>query len=142
MTSLNTFPSLDRLLPHTFGFDRVFDMLDEAANLANSSNLAFPPANIVQIDDTNFVIELAIAGYKKDEIDITLEKNALTISGKKADKDERKFLVKGIAGRSFTRTFVVLDTVEIEDAVLTDGILSIYLKNNLPTHPVRKIAIK
>lgn len=142
MTSLNTFPSLDRLLPHTFGFDRVFDMLDEAANLANSSNLAFPPANIVQIDDTNFVIELAIAGYKKDEIDITLEKNTLTISGKKADKDERKFLVKGIAGRSFTRTFVVLDTVEIEDAVLTDGILSIYLKNNLPTHPVRKIAIK
>lgn len=142
MTNLNAFPSLDRLLPHTFGFDRVFDMIDEAANLANSSNLAFPPANIVQVDDTNFVIELAIAGYKKDEIDITLEKNNLTISGKKADKDERKFLVKGIAGRSFTRTFVVLDTVEIEDAVLTDGVLSIYLKNNLPTHPVRKIAIK
>lgn len=142
MTNLNTFPSLDRLLPHTLAFSRVFDMLDDAANLANSSNLAFPPVNVIQKDENNFVVELAVAGYKKEEIDVTLEKTHLTISGKKSEKDERNYLVKGIAGRSFTRTFVVLDTIEVKEATLTDGILSVQLENVVPTLPVRKIKIK
>jgi molecular chaperone IbpA len=135
----NTF---DRLVPYTFGFDRVFDMLDDAANIANSSNLAFPPVNVIQKDENNFVVELAVAGYKKEEIDVTLEKTHLTISGKKSEKDERNYLVKGIAGRSFTRKFVVLDTIEVKEATLTDGILSVQLENVVPTLPVRKITIK
>ncbi len=141
MTSLNSFPSLDRLVPHTFGFNRVFDMLDDAANLANSSNLAFPPVNVIQKDENNFIVELAIAGYKKSEVEVILEKNNLIISGKKSEKDDRKYLTKGIAGRSFVRTFVVLDTIEVKEASLTDGILSVYLENVVPTLPIRKIEV-
>jgi molecular chaperone IbpA len=149
MTKFNTFqpfPStemLDSFLPSTLGFDRVFDLLDHVTDTVNSSNLAFPPVNVVKVSEHSYAVEMAVAGFKKEEIDVTVEKNNLTISGKKAEKDEREYLVKGIAGRSFSRTFVVLDTIVVKEASLKDGILSVHLENVVPdATKANKIVIK
>ena len=132
----------NRFLPSALGFERMFDILDHASDVLNSSNGAFPPANVVRVDDYNFVVELAIAGYKLDEIEIQAEKNLLKIYGKKAETDDRTYLIKGIAGRSFERQFVLADTVVVGNAVLADGILSVELQNVIPDEQKpRKIAI-
>ena len=134
----------DRLLPSALGFENVFAVLDNAAHLLTSTSTAFPPVNIVKTDEYNFIIELAIAGYKKDEIEISAEKNSLKVSGKKDEgEDKRTYLTKGIAGRKFSRQFVLSDTVVVKDANLEDGILSIALENVIPEEQKpRKIAIK
>jgi molecular chaperone IbpA len=99
--------------------------------------------NIVKKDEYNFVIELAVAGYKQDEIEITAERNSLKVTGKKAEEEDRNYLVKGIAGRKFARQFVLSDTVVVRDANLADGILSIELENVIPEEQKpRKIEIK
>ena len=134
---------IDRLLPSTLGFDHVFATLDNAAHLLTSTATSFPPVNIVKTGEYTYSVELAVAGYKQDEIDITSEKNSLKITGKKTEKDEREYLAKGIAGRSFSRQFVLSDTVVVRDADLADGILSVHLENVIPEEQKpRKITIK
>jgi len=133
---------LNRYLSSTLGFERMFDVLDHASDVLNHSNTAFPPANIVRLDDYNFIVELAVAGYKKSEITISTEKNLLTIAGEKVEKDDRQYLAKGIAGRSFSRSVLLADTVVVNDATLEDGILSVYLENVIPeTQKPRTITI-
>ena len=135
--------SFDRLLPTALGFENAFAALDNAAHLLTASQTAFPPVNIVKTGDYTFNVELAVAGYKQDEIEITAEKNSLKVTGKKSDEDTREYLVKGIAGRKFARQFVLSDTVVVRDANLADGILSIELENVIPEEQKpRKITIK
>lgn len=139
---MNTTFSIDRYLPSTLGFDRMFNMLDHAADLVNNSNTAFPPVNVIRVSENKYIVELAVAGYKESEIDILAEKNTLKITGKKTDKDEREYFVKGIAGRSFSRQFIMADTVVVNDATLADGILTVELENVIPeAQKARKIAI-
>ena len=146
MTNITTLTSaygLDRLLPTALGFENAFAALDNAAHLVTATSNAFPPVNVVKKDEYNFVVELAVAGYKQDEIEITAEKNSLKVTGKKTDEDTREYLVKGIAGRKFARQFVLSDTVVVRDANLADGILSIELENVIPEEQKpRKIDIK
>ena len=145
MTNITTLTSayIDRLLPTALGFENAFATLDNAAHLLTASQTAFPPVNVVKKDDYNFVLELAVAGYKQDEIEITAERNSLKVTGKKSETDERNYLVKGIAGRKFARQFVLSDTVVVRDAALADGILSIQLENVIPEEmKPRKIDIK
>ena len=145
MTNITALTSayFDRLLPTALGFENSFAALDNAAHLPTASQSAFPPVNIVKKDEYNFVVELAVAGYKQDEIEITAERNSLKITGKKGDEDTREYLVKGIAGRKFARQFVLSDTVVVRDAALADGILSLHLENVIPEEQKpRKIAIK
>lgn len=133
---------LDNYLPSTLGFDRVFETLDHAQNIINSGNLSFPPVNVIRVDEYNYTIELAIAGYADDEVEISSADNLLTITGKKAEKDDRKYLVKGIAGRSFQRSFLLADTIVVRDASLKDGILSVRIENVIPEErKPRKIEI-
>ena len=145
MTNITTLTSaaLDRLLPTALGFENAFAALDNAAHLLTATQTAFPPVNIVKTGDYTFNVELAVAGYKQDEIEITAEKNSLKVTGKKTDEDTREYLVKGIAGRKFARQFVLSDTVVVRDANLADGILSIKLENVIPDdQKPRKIEIK
>ena len=146
MTNITTLAStygLDRLLPTALGFENAFAALDNAAHLLTATQTAFPPVNVIKKDDYNFTLELAVAGYKQDEIEITSERNSLKVSGKKAETDERNYLVKGIAGRKFSRQFVLSDTVVVRDANLADGILSIELENVIPEEQKpRKIEIR
>lgn len=146
MTNITTLAStygLDRLLPTALGFENAFAALDNAAHLLTATQTAFPPVNVIKKDDYNFILELAVAGYKEDEIEITSERNSLKVSGKKTETDERNYLVKGIAGRKFSRQFVLSDTVVVRDAALADGILSIELENVIPEEQKpRKIEIR
>jgi molecular chaperone IbpA len=92
---------------------------------------AFPPYNVVKIDDDKLVMEFAVAGFKKGDISITTEKNVLTV---KADKgtDEKTYVHKGIAARKFTRAFTLPEYFEVTDAWFEDGILYIDLIRNIP----------
>jgi molecular chaperone IbpA len=146
MTNITTLASnygLDRILPSTLGFDHMFATLDNAAHLLTSTASSFPPVNVIKTGEYTYSVELAVAGYKKDEIDITAEKNSLRVTGKKTEKDDREYLAKGIAGRSFSRQFVLSDTVVVRSADLADGILSIELENVIPDEQKpRKVEIK
>ena len=141
MTRLTTLdlPSLHRA---TVGFDRLFDELDR--QFANSASQGYPPYNIAQINDNEYVITLAVAGFGMDNLDITKDKNILTIEGTSPKGDETvNYLHKGIAGRNFSRSFTLADHVEVERASLDNGMLNVYLKREVPEElQPKKIAIE
>jgi molecular chaperone IbpA len=116
----------------TVGFDRLFNDLDRV--IANSAiNNSYPPYNIEKINENEFVISLAVAGFTMDDLEITHDGNELTITGTTPTSDEDKaYLHKGIAARGFTRVFTVADHVEVDTAELELGLLNIYLKRNVP----------
>ena len=92
----------------------------------------YPPYNVVRINDDKIVMEFAVAGFKKDEISITAEKNVLSINAEKPDADDKKYLHKGIAARRFTRSFSLPEYYEVDSAGFEDGILYVYLIRNIP----------
>jgi molecular chaperone IbpA len=140
MTRLTTLdlPSLHRA---TIGFDRLFEQLDR--EFANSKSTGYPPYNIAQINDDEFMITLAVAGFGMDSLDITKDKNILTVEGTSPKGDENvNYLHKGIAGRNFRREFTLADHVEVEGASLELGMLNIHLKREVPEElQPKKIAI-
>ena len=118
-----------RLNPFTIGFNDIFDEFEKSANqLAQAAK--FPPYNIKQVSDNKYVIEMAVAGFAKTDIELTLEGNKLVVTGKSQDEAApNTFLYKGIANRGFTREFTLADKVEIENAELANGMLKIGLAN-------------
>ena len=131
MTRLTTLdiPSLHRA---TIGFDRLFDEMERKfANSPNSNG--YPPYNIVQINDDEYMISLAVAGFGMDNLDITKDGNILTVEGTSPKGDENvNYLHKGIAGRNFRREFTLADHVEVEGASLELGMLNIHLVREVP----------
>lgn len=128
----------------TLGFDRFFSEAERLLNHeARAVNNSFPPHNIIKLDDNRYLVELAVAGFSKDEIQISIEDNILSIKGEKKDKDtEVTYIHRGIGTRSFTKTLTVADTVEVKGAEFKDGILRIGLENIIPEHKKpRKIEI-
>ena len=114
----------------TVGFDRVFDLLDSAANQAATG---YPPYNIEKAGDDTYRIVMAVAGFTDAELNVTQKENELLISGKTQPAAlEREYLYRGIAGRSFERRFNLADYVTVKDASLTDGLLQIELERELP----------
>ena len=140
MTRLTTLdlPSLHRA---TIGFDRMFEELDRT--FTNSASQGYPPYNIVQVDEDNYRIEVAVAGFSMDDLDITHEKNNLRIEGTSPKGDEKvNYLHKGIGGRNFRREFTLADHVVVEGATLDVGMLNIQLKRVVPEElQPKKIAI-
>ena len=126
----------------TIGFDRLFDMLETNARAASSEN--YPPFNLERIAEDRYRITLAVAGFSRDEIEITAQQNLLLVAGKKADTaDNAHFLYLGIANRSFERRFELADFVFVEDARLNDGLLVIDLVREVPeAMKPKNIAIK
>lgn len=121
------------------GFDDLFREMDK---LNLNSNSAYPPYNIVSIDDNKFQIEVAVAGFSDDDLDITLENGVLTIAGNKEEEEARDFVHKGIAMRNFTRTFRLATHIEVEGADLKNGLLVVTLKRHIPEElKPKKIAI-
>ena len=122
------------------GFDELFKEMDKLS--LNGSNTAYPPYNIVSVDDNKFQIEVAVAGFAEKDLDITLENGVLTIAGNKEEEDEREFVHKGIAMRNFTRTFRLATHIEVEGAKLENGLLVVTLKRHIPEElKPKKIAI-
>lgn len=123
-------PSLHR---HAIGFDRMFEELNRT--FANSKSGNYPPHNIVQRDETNFVVEVAVAGFAESEINVELADNVLTVTGEKVKHDEQPsptYLHQGISNRNFVRDFTLADNVEVRGAVVENGILSVHLELVVP----------
>lgn len=125
----------------TIGFDRLFDLLETSARNAQSDN--YPPFNLERIADDRYRITLAVAGFSREEIEITAQQNLLLVTGRKDDKANANYLHIGIANRSFERRFELADFVFVEDARLQDGLLVIDLVREVPEAMKPKtIAIK
>jgi len=122
------FSQFRKFEPFSIGFNEVFNEL-ESMSKAVAKAATYPPYNIKQVKDNKFVIEMAVAGFAKQDIEITLEGNKLVVKGNTADNDADEFLYKGIANRNFTREFKLADKVEIENAELVNGMLKIGLQN-------------
>lgn len=127
---MNTYTfNTSTLARNLIGFDPFFDKLLNNVEEAKP----FPPYNIRKVGETSYNIEIAVAGFARDEIDITYQENILTITGTKKNKPaESEFIYKGIAERDFTRRFTLAQDVEIGFADIYDGILMIALKRIIP----------
>ncbi len=143
MTNTLTLRSLDIPSIHKFavGFDSMFD---ELLRTTSQQNATYPPYNVVKLSDDKFSIEVAVAGFKEGDIEITIENNQLTISGEKAVSIDApvEYLHRGISSRSFVRSWTLADHVEVAGAVVEDGILTINLERIIPDEKKpKKIAI-
>ena len=120
----------------TLGFERLFHDMEKMLDSNVSKTVStFPPHNILKLDDNRYIVELAVAGFSTDEIDITVDDGNLVIKGEKEEKDTGiQYLHKGIGTRSFTKTLRIADTVEVKGAEFKDGILKIGLENIIPEH--------
>ena len=148
MTSTNLlFPqwaSLSKSLdPFSVGFDDVLDQIRDISETVAKASPGYPPYNIKQVKDNKYVIEMAVAGFSKSDIEMTLEGNKLVIKAATKDADDEEYVYKGIANRAFERTFTLADKVEIKDAELMNGMLKIWLENMVKTQDaIKKISIK
>lgn len=126
----------------SIGFDSILKNLQE--NIAAASKMTYPPYNIVKVNENKYLIEMAVAGFGKQNLEVTMDGNRLTISGKtenSSEDDGLEYAYKGIAARPFTRTFVVRDNVQIENAELINGMLKVWLETIMPFGNSRKIEI-
>lgn len=129
--------------PLLLGFEEIERLIDRAGK---GSADGYPPCNIERVskDDGRaelLRITLAVAGFTRDQLDITLEDKQLTVRGKQADDKAREYLYRGIAARQFARTFVLADGIEVKSAGLSNGLLSIDLHRLEPERLIRKIEI-
>ena len=123
-------------------FDRYFvgadklvkSLQDNAEWLANNAAASYPPFNLKKVEDNKYVIEMAVAGFARQDIELTLEDNKLVIKGNTASNNDEAtaYLHKGIADRAFTRQFTLADNVEINNANLINGMLKIWLEHVIP----------
>lgn len=137
------------LLPSSIGFDQVFKNLESAQKAIHKAAANYPPYNIKKVEDNKYVIELAVAGFGKQDIEVTMQDGVLTIKGNTSldtlvkDGVDVTYLHKGIADRAFTRQFSLADTIEIKNAELINGMLKLWLENIIPdAKKPRKIDIE
>ena len=114
----------------TVGFDRLFELMENGSTFSASEN--YPPFDLEE-DEDRYRITIAVAGFRQDEIDVTAQQSLLIVSGRKAEEeDERRYVHRGIAARSFERRFVLGDYVRVKSAEMKDGLLSIELAREIP----------
>jgi molecular chaperone IbpA len=126
--------SFGNLYPSTLGFETMLrDIESIMQNSVETISDKFPPHNIIKVNDTHYMVELAIAGFDEKEIDITVKDGLMTVRGEKEQTDnEVNYLHKGIGTRSFSKTIRLADTIEVQGAAFKNGILSIGLENIIP----------
>ena len=115
------------------GFDRLFDMLENSSFGATQEN--YPPFDLIKVGDNDYRIELAVAGFKPEELDITSQQNQLIVTGRKSDEEGQAgsdYIYRGIATRSFERRFALADHIQVRGADMKDGLLSIELVREIP----------
>jgi molecular chaperone IbpA len=125
------------------GFDQLFNDMDRLY-MNSSSNTSYPPYNIIRKDEDTFIIEVAVAGFADDELDVSIDQGQLIITGSVNNRDDDKtYIFKGIGTRNFTRTFRLADHLEVQGATLANGLLTVELVRLVPEElKPRKIAIK
>ena len=139
----NALTIFNQLRPHTIGYDDIFDHFNdmfESSGLQNN----YPPYDIIKHSDTKYDIQIALAGYSKEDINIEVKENTLSIKSVKKDEDDKvEVLHRGIAKRFFERHFTIADDVKVKDASLKNGLLIVSLERIVPEHKKqRTITIK
>jgi molecular chaperone IbpA len=137
--AMRTF-DLSPLWRSTVGFDRLFDLIEDSVRWTGEDN--YPPYNIERLDEDQYQIALALAGFSPEDLTITAEQNVLTVEGRKAAKGEHNYLYQGISARPFRRVFNLADYVQVKNASFADGLLKIELVREIPeAMKPRRIAI-
>ena len=129
--ALTLFDHFSNLTPYTVGYDRIFDNLARYVD-NNVTSTGFPPYNIRKDGETNYVIEMALAGFGKKDIEVEVADGTLSIRSVKENVDDDSNLYRGIAYRNFERKFTIADDVMVNDAKLENGMLSIALERIVP----------
>lgn len=125
------------------GFDDQWQKMSKIHDDMTKNVPNYPPYNIRKTGETTYVIELAVAGFGKQDIEIELAEGKLVVKGNTASDQEENFLFKGIANRAFTRAFAMDDHIEVKDAELLNGMLKVFLERIIPEHKKpKKIEVK
>lgn len=123
------------------GFDRMFDELEKATERTMKS-IGYPPYNVKKLDDEHYVIEMAVAGFSKTDIDVTMKDGQLVIKGEVKTDPNDEYIYKGIAERAFERQFTLADSVVVKNASMVNGMLKVWLEHFIPEEKKpRKIEI-
>ena len=124
---------MDRITRNTIGMDDYFDRLFRTQEQTN-----YPPYNLIQVSDTEVVLELALAGFKKEEVNVYTQEGKLYVEGKRGDNEEKTYVHRGVAARSFTRTWTLSDETEVRSVTFENGLLTVTLGRVVPDHHKRK----
>ena len=135
--NLTTFDK-NKFIPYSIGFDDLFDRLFDM-DLESSSS--YPPYNISKVDDNNYIIEMALAGFNKDDIEIELADSELTVRSKKREDSNKdvNLIHQGISHRSFNRKFTLSEEILVKNAEMKDGMLIIKLQKFIPENKKPKL---
>ena len=137
------FPELSKLDTFSVGFNEVSKRLLEAHDHLSKAVPGWPPYNIVKVDENKYVIELAVAGFGKSDLEIEIQEGRLLVRGATKSDEKANFLHKGIADRAFRREFHLADTIEVKSAEMVNGLLKVWLENIIPEHKKpRKVDIE
>lgn len=138
-----SYPFGRNVLLSSVGFDRLINAFEQMNSGETASKAqSYPPYNIIKINERDYAIEIAVAGFKGDEIDITAEGNKLNVVGKVKAEQSGAYLHKGIANRDFSHEFTLAETVVVRSADMENGLLIIKLENVIPEEKLpRKILI-
>jgi len=122
-------PTLSNFQRWAVGYDRLFQAMSDAPR----SEQGYPPHNFIKESDEEFRIELALAGFSKEDVEVVQKEQKLTISGNNSEKENQEnILHKGIAARAFTKTFYLAETIEVTEALFENGMVIIKLRQNIP----------
>ena len=135
----NALTIFNQLRPHTIGYDNIFDHFNDMFE-SSGMQTNYPPYDIIKQSDTKYDIQVALAGYCKDDIDLEMNDNTLSIkSVKKNEEDRVEVLHRGIAKRYFERHFTIADDVKVNGAELKNGLLIVSLERVIPEHKKSRI---
>jgi len=141
-TKLSLFDNFNQLTPYAVGFDRVFDQLQNYAS-HNATSSGFPPYNIRKEGEFSYVIDMALAGFSKDDIEVEVADGLLAVRSVKENEENEESIYRGISYRKFNRKFTLADEIVVKDASLENGMLVISLERIVPEEKKpRKIKIK
>ena len=133
MVNNRTLSIWNDLRPYAVGFDSLFDHFNNTLEYTVKQQTSYPPYNINKIDDLNYQVEMALAGFGKDDIEIKYSDNQLTIKSVEGDdKDEKDVIHRGISKRKFSRSFTLAEDIKVNGAELKDGMLLVELEKIVP----------
>ena len=131
---MNNLHRWEKYAPVSLGLETFFHRLDALQD----SNSNYPPYNIVRVDSDTQALEIALAGFKREEIEVSTERNVLTVSGR-GEHEDREFVHKGLAKRSFARNWQLSDDTVVGEVKFEDGLLTIVLRKELPEAQRRRV---
>ena len=123
---------MDKIAKNSIGLDDYFD------RVLNHSVTNYPPYNLIQVNNVESLLEIALAGFKKEEVNVFTEYGKLYVTGQKAEAEDKTFIHKGLAQRSFQREWTLSDDTEVREVTFEDGLLTVRLGKVVPEHHARK----